>query len=84
MLDDYTLPRFLDSRPVFQIGYDDERDTFRAYACSRDLRRWVQVRSSSDFDELHRKCEAEGMSYYGATYDALYRYQFGLAAYLTQ
>lgn len=78
MRDALAVPHFTDDRPVFHIYYDDDDGVYRAEACSRKLQMWVDVRSSSNFKELCRKCEAEGMSYYGATYDALYRYQFGL------
>ena len=73
-----TVPRFIDDISVFHIYYDDEHGVYRAEACSRELRRWVQVRSSNSFDELYHRCMSEGMSYYGATDEALYRYQFGL------
>ena len=77
MFADLTVPYFLDSRPVFQIDYDEDEDVFDAYVCSRNHKEWVWLRSSGDFDELFRRCTAQGISYDGATEDALYRAAFG-------
>ena len=71
MLDEFTVPYFLDSRPLFQIDYDEDKGIFDAYACSKSQREWVWVDSSRDFNELHRRCTAGGMSYDGATEGAL-------------
>ena len=76
MLDDLTVPYLLDSRPVFQIDYDEDEGIFDAYACSRSQRKWKRVDSSNSFNELHHRCTAKGMSYDGATDEALYRARF--------
>ena len=76
MFGELTVPYFLDSHPVFQIDYNEDEGIFDAYACSKSHKEWEWVDSSRNFNELHRRCRAEGMSYDGATEEALYRAKF--------
>ena len=73
MLDELAVPFFVDPTPVFQIDFDENEGTFKAYACGPSQTEWAWVASSKDFNDLHRRCTTVGMAYDGATHDALSR-----------
>ncbi len=77
MLDSFPVPYLLDGRRPFKISYDDSRGIFQAHAFSESRLEWERVEVSRDFNALFAKCTGEGMSYDGATEDALYRASFG-------
>ena len=72
MFDTSQVPYVLDGRPPFKISYDSLHGVFKAHAYfSESYPRWDIVDDSHDFNDLFAKCTHAGMSYDGATEEAL-------------